>query len=379
MNKKTKSLVFLFLGHLSNDFYPGMVSPLLPIFTVQYGWSMAQAGLLITAMQISCNLSQPVFGIINDHKPTKSFLWIGLIVAGLPFCFVMKIDSLHIMAFAMIISGIGVGMFHPVSAVAVGQIALEKRRGISMALFSSGGYIGFMIAPIVAVLIIEFLGKVYMPLIILPALIMTLYFVFEKNIAIKESHGFSLHEWFSSLFMSGRELFILWLISSFRGIVLLLVGHFLPMLAIVRGASYAESAFFLSASLLAGLAGMFIGGYLSDIHGQKKVMAITMLISSPLLYAFLHTSGILSIMLLLTGMASLSSTIPVNIILAQRVNPKLAGMASSIVMGLPFAMGALTATPFGILADYVGIETAMNVPFILPVLGGITVFFLKSN
>ena len=113
MNKKTKSLVFLFLGHLSNDFYPGMVSPLLPIFTVQYGWSMAQAGLLITAMQISCNLSQPVFGIINDHKPTKSFLWIGLIVAGLPFCFVMKIDSLHIMAFAMIISGIGVGMFHP--------------------------------------------------------------------------------------------------------------------------------------------------------------------------------------------------------------------------------------------------------------------------
>ena len=248
-----------------------------------------------------------------------------------------------------------------------------------MALFSSGGYIGFMIAPIVAVLIIEFLGKVYMPLIILPALIMTLYFVFEKNIAIKESHGFSLHEWFSSLFMSGRELFILWLISSFRGIVLLLVGHFLPMLAIVRGASYVESAFFLSASLSAGLAGMFIGGYLSDIHGQKKVMAITMLISSPLLYAFLHTSGILSIMLLLTGMASLSSTIPVNIILAQRVNPKLAGMASSIVMGLPFAMGALTATPFGILADYVGIETAMNVPFILPVLGGITVFFLKSN
>lgn len=378
MNNKIKSLVFLFLGHLSNDFYPGMVSPLLPVFTAQYGWSMAQAGLLITAMQLSCNISQPFFGIINDHRPTKSFIWIGLIIAGIPFCFVMKIDSLHIMAAVMIISGLGVGMFHPVSVVAAGRIATEKHKGISMALFSSGGHIGFMIAPMAAVLIIEVLGEMYMPIIIMPALIMALFFAFDKNIVVQESHGYSLKEWFSSLSGSGRELFILWLVSSFRGIVLLLVGHFLPIFAMARGASYAEGAYFLSASLLASMFGMLIGGHLSDTHGRKKVMVITMLISSPLLYAFLYTSGIVSVVLLLTGIATLCSSIPANIILAQRANPELAGMASSIVMGLPFAMGALTAIPFGALADHVGIEMAMNVPLILPILGGITVFFLRK-
>lgn len=378
MNNKIKSLVFLFLGHLSNDFYPGMVSPLLPVFTAQYGWSMAQAGLLITAMQLSCNISQPFFGIINDHRPTKSFIWIGLIIAGIPFCFVMKIDSLHIMAAVMIISGLGVGMFHPVSVVAAGRIANEKHKGISMALFSSGGHIGFMIAPMAAVLIIEVLGEMYMPIIIIPALIMALFFAFDKNIVVQESHGYSLKEWFSSLSGSGRELFILWLVSSFRGIVLLLVGHFLPIFAMARGASYAEGAYFLSASLLASMIGMLIGGHLSDTHGRKKVMVITMLISSPLLYAFLYTSGIVSVVLLLTGIATLCSSIPANIILAQRANPELAGMASSIVMGLPFAMGALTAIPFGALADHVGIEMAMNVPLILPILGGITVFFLRK-
>lgn len=378
MNNKIKSLVFLFLGHLSNDFYPGMVSPLLPVFTAQYGWSMAQAGLLITAMQLSCNISQPFFGIINDHRPTKSFIWIGIIIAGLPFCFVMKIDSLHIMAAVMIISGLGVGMFHPVSVVAAGRIATEKHKGISMALFSSGGHIGFMIAPMAAVLIIEVLGEMYMPIIIIPALIMALFFAFDKNIVVQESHGYSLKEWFSSLSGSGRELFILWLVSSFRGIVLLLVGHFLPIFAMARGASYAEGAYFLSASLLASMIGMLIGGHLSDTHGRKKVMVITMLISSPLLYAFLYTSGTVSVVLLLTGIATLCSSIPANIILAQRANPELAGMASSIVMGLPFAMGALTAIPFGALADHVGIEMAMNVPLILPILGGITVFFLRK-
>ncbi len=379
MNNKIKGHFFLFLGHLSNDFYPGMVSPLLPVFISQYGWSIAQAGLLITAMQLSCNISQPFFGIINDHKPIKSFLWIGLIISGLPFCFVMKINSLHIMAAAMIISGLGVGMFHPASVVAASNIAHEKRKGISMALFSSGGHIGFMIAPLVVVLIVEVLGKKYMPFIIIPALIMSLLFILDKNITVKESHGLSMREWFSSLFGSGRELFILWLISSFRAIVLLLVGHFLPILSMARGASYSESAYFLSAIILVSMFGMFIGGHLSDIHGQKKVMAITMLISSPFLYAFLYTSGIVSIVMLFIGMAALSSTIPVNIILAQNANPKLAGVASSIVMGLPFAMGALTAIPFGALADHVGIEMAMNVPFILPIFGSAATFFLKNH
>ncbi len=60
MKTKVKSIFILFLGHLANDLYPGMVAPLLPIFIARYGWSLAQAGLLITAMQLSCNLSQPI-------------------------------------------------------------------------------------------------------------------------------------------------------------------------------------------------------------------------------------------------------------------------------------------------------------------------------
>ena len=151
------------------------------------------------------------------------------------------------------------------------------------------------------------------------------------------------------------------------------------MLLMARGISYAKSAYLLTTMLFVSMIGLYIGGHLSDIYGRKKMMAITLFCSSPLLYGFLNTSGTLSIVLLLIGSASLASTIPVNIILAQRVDPKLAGMASSLVMGMSFAMGGLSATPFGALADRVGIETAMNVPLILPLFGGITVFFLKKD
>ena len=64
------------------------------------------------------------------------------------------------------------------------------------------------------------------------------------------------------------------------------------MLAMARGASYAKGAYFLSVTILGSMAGMFIGGHLSDIHGRRKIMTIAMFASTPLLYGFLYTSGI---------------------------------------------------------------------------------------
>ncbi|MFC1551392.1 MFS transporter [Candidatus Latescibacterota bacterium] len=377
--KKITSLIFLSLGHAANDLYPGMLSPLLPIFIVMHGWSLTKAGILVTVLQLSCNFSQPFFGILNDHKPMRFFLWAGIIITGLPFCFVLKIDSFAVMIFAMIVSGLGVGLFHPVAAVAAGRIAVNNRKSLSMALFSSGGHISFMVAPLIVVLIVKVIGENYMPFVILPSLLMAVFFAFDKNITVNEGHGYSLQEWFTSLSSSGKELFILWIVSSFRAIVLMLVGAFLPILFIARGSSYEQSAYILSVSLLASTAGMFVGGHLSDKHGRKKIMVLMLFIATPLLYGFLATTGILSIAFLMIGMSALSSTIPISIIHAQHTNPRLAGMASSLVMGLSFAMGAVTATPFGILADNVGIENAMNAPLILPILAGFTALFLKSN
>ncbi|MFC1608257.1 MFS transporter, partial [Candidatus Latescibacterota bacterium] len=87
----------------------------------------------------------------------------------------------------------------------------------------------------------------------------------------------------------------------------------------------------------------------------------------------------ISTVLLLLGILALSSTIPVNIIMAQQAVPKLAGMASSLVMGVSFMVGGLAAPPFGALADRIGIEGAMNVIFIFPVIGGLAVFLLRSE
>ena len=372
-------LLFLSLGHMTSDLYPGMLSPLLPLLLPRYGLSMAKAGVLVMVLQVFCNFSQPVAGIINDHIPMKVFLWLGIIISAIPFCFILQFQRLDMMMIALAVSGIGVGMFHPVGAVAASLTSSGNRSGISMAAFSSGGTVGFMIAPLIIVGIVEILGEQFMPLVLLPALFTTAYFMFNRTIVVSSNYDLSLKEWFSALLVSKRELFIVWLVSVFRAVVQVLISSFLPLLAIARGLSYAKSAYFLSASLLAGMCGMFVGGYLSDMHGRRKILAITQLAASPLLYVFLFTEGMVSTLFLLLGMAFLSASIPINIILAQRAAPKNTGVASSMVMGLSFGIGALAAPPFGILADHIGIEAAMKVISIIPVLGGISVFLLRKE
>ncbi len=159
----------------------------------------------------------------------------------------------------------------------------------------------------------------------------------------------------------------------------MLVGSFLPKLYIERGATYAQSAYFLSATMFAGMIGLFVGGHLSDIIGRRKIMAVNLFLSAPLLFAFLYTSGAVSSALLFLGILTLSSTIPANIIMAQKAAPKVAGMASSLVMGVSFVMGGLAAPPFGALADKIGIEAAYNYIFVLPILGSLTVLFLREE
>ena len=376
---KWRRILFLSFGHLASDFYPGILPAFLPLINERFGWSTTRLGLLITVMMFFGNASQPIIGILNDRYPLRAFLWIGPLLSAVPFAFLLKMSNYNVMILLLAVAGLGVAMYHPVAAVAAGLNADKNRRGVSMALFSSGGSIGVTLAPLFMILVASSGGERYTPLIILPAVVMGGYFFRDRSIVVSEHHNVNIRDMVTSSTVNRLELTLLWIVSAFRAIVLTLVQSFLPMLAIERGASYATSNLFLSGTLLAGMFGMFIGGHLSDKHGRRRIMALTMLLATPLLYGFLHTSGVLSIMMLVCGMAAMASTIPVNIILAQSAAPRFAGMASSLVMGLSFLLGALAATPFGALADRIGIEHAMHVIFIFPVVGGLTVLFLRNE
>ncbi len=368
----------LSIGHWASDFYPGLLSPLLPILSERYGWSLAQLGMLVMAMLITSNGAQLVFGFLNDRHHLQWFLWAGPLLSAIPFMFLLYVSSIPLLVMILAFAGLGVAMYHPIGAVSAGHLANEKNRGLSMALFSAGGSVGVTTAPLAMVGIIA-IGESWMWLVAVPAIITALYFARDRSYQVPSGDGLTISQLYDSLSGNRRELFILWAVAGARALVYTIIGSFLPMLYIARGATYAASSFALSAALLAGMVGLFFGGHFSDRYGRRLTIMMSQFASVPVLYGFLHTRGPVSLVLLLAGMLILSSTIPVNIILAQKAAPKLRGMASAIVMGLSFFTGAVMAPPFGALADNIGIPGAMDVLFITPILGGAAALLLRKE
>lgn len=366
-------------GHTTVDLYPGLLGPLLPILIEKNSWSLSAAGFLVMILQGFANFSQPLVGVLNDQRPMKFYLWAGILIAGLPFCLVMNYHSLEIMTAAMIIAGIGVGMYHPVAAVAVGLGADIRHKGLILGIFAAGGSVGFMLAPLTVVFILNYIGEQFMPLIILPAVALTAYFMLDREIVVSEKHDLTLKQWFKVLVSGGRELFVIWLIAVCRQIVFILMNSFLPVLTMSRGVSYMKSSFYLAGTFLIGMAAMMLGGHLSDRLGRKPMIAMTLFMATPLLYLFLLTSGVLSLVFLLLGSALLVSATPVNIVLGQEAAPRHMGTASALIIGGAPAIAALAALPFGIIADNMGIQTAAAIIFILPLIGAAMVFVLKGK
>lgn len=373
-----RAIGMLSVGHWASDFYPGMLSPLLPLLSERYGWSLAQLGILVMAIQITSNGAQLVFGFLNDRHRLYWFLWAGPLLSAIPFMFLLNIPSIPLLVVVLAFAGIGVAMYHPIGAVAAGHLANEKNRGLSMALFTAGGSVGVTTAPLAVVGILA-IGESWMWLVVVPAILTAVYFVRDRGYQIPSGDGLTIGQLYNSLTGSRRELFLLWMVAGSRAMVYTIIGSFLPMLYIARGATFAESSYALSAALLAGMVGLFLGGHFSDRYGRRLTIMMSQFAAVPMLYGFLHTRGPVSLILLLAGMLVLSSTIPVNIILAQQAAPRLRGMASAIVMGLSFFAGAVAAPPFGALADAIGISGAMNVLFITPILGGAAALLLRKE
>jgi FSR family fosmidomycin resistance protein-like MFS transporter len=128
-----------------------------------------------------------------------------------------------------------------------------------------------------------------------------------------------------------------------------------------RGFSVREAAYGATAYLTAGALGGFLGGHLSDRFGAKRVILWSFAGSMPFLGAFFLVANPLpSILLLAAGGFILLFTIPVNVVVAQKLVPTQAGTVSALLMGFAWGGAGLVFLPLvGWAAEHVGLHAVM--------------------
>lgn len=367
------------LGHGTVDFYPGFLASILPYLMVKLGFSLTLAGGLASLETFATSLTQPIVGYVSDMRRPRPWGAWGIVIAAVLYSLLGLAPSTAIVALLIVVGGFGVALYHPQGASLATHISRGKA-GLAMSLFSTGGSIGYALGPLTAVFIVEHRGLPDLAFLAVPGMIVALIIhrVMQQPLAEQAARpaGTSLR---AALKGAGSRL--MWLLGTMtlRSAALSGISAMLPIYLIARGMPEAAGGTALFIFRLAGGVGTFLGGPLSDRLGRRAVMVGSFALALPFIYLFFRSDGAVRWALLAVASAVLTSSTPVNTVMAQEATPKTAAIASGLMMGVGWSLGSLSVTVIGYLADRSSIEAVLPVAAVILVLAGLVVSVLLPH
>jgi MFS transporter, FSR family, fosmidomycin resistance protein len=365
---KFGKILLLAGSHTANDAYTNMLPPLLPLLMPQLGFGVALAGLLSATSSVTNSMLQPIFGYITDRYAVRWFVAGGLALMAIPTSLIGLAPSYGILLALIALSGLGSSAFHPQGATMVSGIS-GARKGFSMSIFFVGGNVGFAIMPIIAVVFVGRLGLHATPLLMLPGLLIVGLLTLLAPPNPRRANVQPL---------SGAQLLAFWkpmapvmIVAACRTATYTGLVTFLALYLRDRGGSAEGAAALVFAMLMAGAVGGLCGGQLSDHYGRKRVLVLSLIAATPLFVGFLHTSGPLSVALLMLAGFMVQQSFSITTVVAQHMMPGNVGMASGLTLGFAFGLGGVSTFVFGVIGQFAGLGTALHALVFLPWLGAL--------
>jgi FSR family fosmidomycin resistance protein-like MFS transporter len=350
-------LGLLTFGHLTIDSYSSFFSPLLPLLVQKLNLSLTLVGSLVALSSITSSFSQPIFGLLSDRMRRPWFVAFGPLTAAVFMSALGLAPTYAVLVALLMLAGLGVAAFHPQGAVLTSQIA--GRPHVSMAIFITGGTIGFSVGPLFAVGVVSAFGLERTWLAAIPGLVasalLLAWFARVPPRPRHEAKGVPLRELRPVL----RPLSLLYFATVSRSAVSYGFMTFLPLYLTSHGYTLSASGLVLSLYLLLGAIGGFAGGWLSERIGGHRVLVSSFIVAAPLYAAFLLLPDRVGIPCLILGSFALQSSLAMNVVLGQELSPRHSSTISSLLMGAAWGMGALIIGPVGALADRYGLHAAL--------------------
>lgn len=349
----------LTFAHFTNDLYAAFLAPLLPLVVAKFSLSLALAGLLGSAFNLSSAFSQPFFGMAADRVPRPVFTVLGALVTVTMMGLLGLAPSYHAMLAVLFIAGLGTAAFHPQSFAAAGAVSGD-RRGAALSIFVAGGELGYSLGPVYVAAIVGAIGLAGTAVAALPGVVACLLLwrlagSWWSDLETPTRVGLR-----SEVRRHGRALVLIWLVVVLRSVVTL--GHilFIPLLLRDRGETLmmGGTAVLLFGGI--GSIGGLVGGALSDRIGRRAVMAISLIATAPLLVLFGSIESAWGLVPLALGGFTLFLAAPVSIVMAQEMFPSRASLASSMVTGMAWGTAGLSMTLIGAIADKIGLAQTLS-------------------
>ncbi len=380
---KTRYVGLLTLAHASADINQGSIPALLPFFIAAHHLSFAAAATIVFAVNIVSTVSQPIFGCISDRRSQPWLIPLSMVIIGLGVSFTGFAPTYRIGVASVMVSGLGIAMFHPEGARLMNYLA-EERKATAMSFFGIGGQLGFALGPLIATAALFWWGLRGTACLIVPPVVVAgivLYLLPRltagyEPMARPRSRAAGLESkdrWLPFICLA------LALLS--RSVVFYGLNTFLPLFWIhVLHQSGAAGGSALAVLLVASMAGNVLGGSSADRLGLRAVTITGFLCLSVLLPLLVATSNPLAATLLLVPIGlALSAPFGPMVVLGQSYLPQRVGLASGITLGLAFSFGGLTTPLLGRIADLHGLRAMFAVVAFMPMLSAALSLMLPAQ
>jgi FSR family fosmidomycin resistance protein-like MFS transporter len=354
-------------SHLVHDIYSSFLAPILPLLIAKLGFSLSLAGSLFVIGRLP-SLFNPLVGILADKLGIRLFIVISPSVTAVSMSLLGAAPGYTALAILCLIMGIGSMFFHVPAPVMI-RHASGRFIGRGMSFYMLGGELARTLGPMVILAAVSLWGLAgtyrLIPLGITASLV--LYARMKK---IGTPAGLKNNETRMGLKrtikMHCRLLFILAGITFSGAFMVASLTTFLPTyLNLVKGKSLWVSGISLSILQLAGAAGTFFGGTISDKIGRKTTLLIIAAAAPVLMFLFLLVKGLLIIPVLVAIGFCLLASPPVLLTLVQELDSDWPAFMNSILTTMYFFLGAAAIMIVAFLAGHIGLENTFRIAGLL--------------
>jgi FSR family fosmidomycin resistance protein-like MFS transporter len=271
--------------------------------------------------------------------------------------------SYIVLVILLFVSGVSSTLFHVPAPVMVKKVSGE-RTGMGMSFFMFGGELARTLGPLIIVAAAEIWG-LNATLKMIPFGLVASFVLWLKlrKIPISDEIRRSSDKInYMAVFVKFIPVFIsLAGITFFRGAMKSALTLYLPVFLTGKGAELWFAGVSLSVLQLAGAAGTFYSGTISDKIGRRTTLVIVSIISPILLLLFLKTTGVLSFILLMVMGLFLVAPQSVNLAVIHDLKTDHLPFVNGVYMMINFFINSVMTVFVGILSDRFGMEFTYSI------------------
>lgn len=355
------------ITHFCVDVLNSSRTLLVAILALSIGLTNAQVGLALLLYNVGNALSQPLFGWLADRIGPR---WLVVGGIGWMICFfaLAAVAPDWPALLALTIAGLGSGAFHPTGTMVASQTS-EENRTSATAVFFFAGQFGLFLGPVLAGVLLEQYdrpGYVVLPALALVAFVSSWRWIASRPHGHTHEHDAQPETTAASLPAARRpehfhrRALLLSLIILTIGTVSISAINFAPKLFTELGYSATYVGIMSGLFMMGSAFGGILGGVLGDRWNGRVVILLAALAAVLPVYFYIPMEGPARLTLLLLAGFFVGMPHSILVLMVQALLPGRRAFASGVALGFNFFSGSVGSYAVGVLADQIGLGTALQ-------------------